>query len=685
MVQSISRSANWVIHLARAVFLAALVAVPVQGAAAAPRARTPRPKIVALVPNAAPVGASVTLAGSAFGPSGGSVRFGKKSALVSSWSDTAVVVTVPSASKKVTVTLKTARGKSATKSFTVTVSPTAGGGGTGGGGSGGGNTTSAKVLAVNDLGMHCVDKDFSVFSILPPYNVVQAQVMSQTAGSSPRLLGPNDVDLRYQAIVDPNNSINSFTQGKTNFWTYVSQLFGANVPAGQGFFGLTMPADAQNLSQTSFVWKSAAGLFKAEGIPIYPIDDAGVINHYPLMRVTAFRKGTTQAIGSTDIVLPVSEETTCQTCHATGKRAAVLPEVTWATNADKDIESRLNVLAIHDYRSGTSLLSRQPVLCASCHYSPALDLAGAGPSAEQQRHATMSRVMHSFHADKMLDEFGNPFADALVPRGGTPPDPSRQGCYTCHPGANTRCLRGAMTDKVTCQNCHGGMSAIGGDSALLPGGSIDGTNDGHARRPWRDLPRCQSCHTGDATQHLSASSNRFATDMIRFITAFDPADSSASPLLAPSSRFAENPNTLFRFSKGHGGLNCEMCHGSTHAIWPNQDPNHNDNIAATELQGHSGTLGECRACHQGTTLPVALTGPHGLHPVNDTNWVHKHSDVAERSLATCASCHGADYRGTVLSAALADRSIATGEFGTVRYAKGQKTGCYDCHRGPRGD
>ena len=32
------------------------------------------------------------------------------------------------------------------------------------------------LLAWNDLGMHCMDgKDFSVFSILPPYNNLHAQ------------------------------------------------------------------------------------------------------------------------------------------------------------------------------------------------------------------------------------------------------------------------------------------------------------------------------------------------------------------------------------------------------------------------------------------------------------------------------------------------------------------------------
>ena len=38
-------------------------------------------------------------------------------------------------------------------------------------------SSAATVLAANDLGMHCIDSEFSVFSILPPYNVVNAQVV----------------------------------------------------------------------------------------------------------------------------------------------------------------------------------------------------------------------------------------------------------------------------------------------------------------------------------------------------------------------------------------------------------------------------------------------------------------------------------------------------------------------------
>jgi hypothetical protein len=63
-----------------------------------------------------------------------------------------------------------------------------------------------------------------------------------------------------------------------------------------------------------------------------------------------------------------------------------------------------------------------------------------------------------------------------------------------------------------------------------------------------------------------------------------PADASASPLLALNKRFAENTNALFRFSKGHGGLACQACHGSTHAIWPNVTDGANDNVAANSFR-----------------------------------------------------------------------------------------------------
>ena len=56
--------------------------------------------------------------------------------------------------------------------------------------------------------------------------------------------------------------------------------------------------------------------------------------------------------------------------------------------------------------------------------------------------------------------------------------------------------------------------------------------------------------------------------------------------------------------------------------------------------------------------------------------MNQHQNVAEGHQASCQPCHGADYRGTILSKALADRTLAGRSFpaGTV-------IGCSSCHNG----
>ncbi|MEJ2330662.1 MAG: PKD domain-containing protein, partial [Gammaproteobacteria bacterium] len=84
------------------------------------------------------------------------------------------------------------------------------------------------ILAVNDLGMHCADLDYQVFSILPPFNVIHAQVIEKgtgdTPGTLPKILTNADVDVVYSATssdLDPKGagSINKISNSaKTNFW-----------------------------------------------------------------------------------------------------------------------------------------------------------------------------------------------------------------------------------------------------------------------------------------------------------------------------------------------------------------------------------------------------------------------------------------------------------------------------------
>jgi hypothetical protein len=287
-------------------------------------------------------------------------------------------------------------------------------------------------------------------------------------------------------------------------------------------------------------------------------------------------------------------------------------------------------------------------------------------------------------------------------------------CYTCHPGKNTDCLRGAMAKgDVVCQDCHGDLLQVGNDFSVRvqsdnPGDFI---LDGSLRVPWASEPGCQSCHTGDARINNHPVDAVVADDGIRLLRAYIEdyltiADHNGSLKVAtmnksPHSRFAENQalnakgktvDVLYRLSTGHGGLACESCHNSTHAIWPTQNLLANDNVAAKQLQGHAGTVIECNTCHEGD-LGITLDGPHGLHPVGGGQFADGgHEDIAEDNANQCRACHGNKGEGSVLSRVASSRSfiIEECENGTlcpgdeqepfqVNLAKGTQVRCDMCH------
>jgi hypothetical protein len=517
-----------------------------------------------------------------------------------------------------------------------------------------------RVVAWNDLGMHCMDADFSVFSILPPFNNVHAQVID-SAGHL--VTNPSGLSVTYEAVADADGSYNSTSAGKTNFWDHVLALFGASLPVDLGLAGNSMPGLA-NVPQ-SMTYDSGLKTFVGAGVPITPYDDAGRKNTYPMMRIVV-RSGAT-VLASTDVVLPVSDEMDCRACHGSGSVEAAEPAAGWVFDCDADRDYRLNILRVHDdrqagdagYAAALAAASYDPaglfatatggtsVLCARCHASNAL------PGTGFPGISPLTRALHDYHAS-VTDPATGLTLDAAD---------NRSACYRCHPGSETRCLRGAMGNAVAsdgslamqCQNCHGNMSRVGSST----------------RQGWFDEPVCQSCHTGTATSN---------NGQIRYTSVFDVT---GDPRIAVDQTFATNPDTpapgisLFRFSTGHGSLQCEACHGATHAIYPSSHAN--DNVQNVALQGHAGTLVECAACHGGN--PETVTGgPHGMHPVGQS-WVGAHHDAAEHGAAACAACHGTDYRGTVLSRASADRTLST-EFGTRTFWRGFQVGCYDCHDGP---
>jgi hypothetical protein len=516
------------------------------------------------------------------------------------------------------------------------------------------------LIAWNDLGMHCVDgKDYSVFSILPPFNNLHAQLVNASTGK----VVTSGVTLSYEAVADPTGSINTTSAGKTNFWAWSKPLYGASPAPDVGLTGNATPSRTARPMSLDPV----NGWFEATGVPITPYDDNGAKNYYPTVKVTA-KDSAGKVLASTITVLPVSDEMTCAACHSSrsatepnSARVAARPAAGWVNDSNTETDWKKNILRLHDEKQAANpkfvaalaakginagllpaALGGTPSLCAGCHASNALPGTGlAGVSA-------LTSALHGNHG-KTIDP-----TTMLSLESST----NRNACYMCHPGSVTRCLRGAMGNAVDaagnavmgCQSCHGSMSKVG-DSA---------------RVGWLQEPDCQACHF----------------DGKRTVNALDAAGKLVKPA---DTRFATNANvpaagfSLFRFSKGHGGLQCEACHGATHAEYPSSHAN--DNLQSIALQGYAGTVRECTVCH--ATPPMTTSGgPHGMHTIG-ASWVSRHGDLVESSGATaCAYCHGSDYRGGPLSQVKVARSYST-EHGTRSFAAGQSVGCYDCHNGPK--
>ena len=528
-----------------------------------------------------------------------------------------------------------------------------------------GGGTSFKLIGWNDLGMHCDDgKDYSVFAVLPPYNTIHTHLIDN-AGKL--VIGPTGYTVTYQAIADPlTNTMNTSSVLKTNFWQFAAALgFGA-LANDVGLKGFAMPGPGNTPQGMTF--STTDNTWVATGIPMMNYADAAVapypINYFPMMRLVAKNTAGT-VLATTDIVLPISDEMTCSACHASNTgTAAAQPSNGWVNNADLAKDVKLNILRRHDDRFRTATLfqaasaalgysasgleaqsSIKPFLCASCHGTNALGLAGyAGVPA-------LTTSMHGLHST-VTDPATNQTMDSAT---------TRDSCYHCHPGPKTQCLRGAMgnlktstgTNAVECQSCHGTMSTL-----AVP-----------TRQGWLNEPACQGCHTGTATANCG---------QIAYTSVFTTG---TTVRVAADQTFATNVDTpaaglsLYRFSKGHGGLQCEACHGSTHAEFPTTIAN--DNVQSTTLQGHAGTLAECASCH-GTVPNTVTGGPHGLHPIG-TSWVDSHQDAADGNQASCQPCHGTDYRGTILSKTRTDRTLAGKSF-----PSGTVIGCYSCHNGPNG-
>jgi hypothetical protein len=369
------------------------------------------------------------------------------------------------------------------------------------------------VIGWNDLGMHCINPSYKLLAILPPFNNLWAQVIKR--GEPPQIV-TSGISLEY-TILD-----NTSVLGKTDFWKYAPEIFGLNLPIGVGLTGNGLSGDMTLVGDH----------FEATGIPVLPRDDQMHWNPYQIAKIRLKLNSGEVVRGNKviQVVLPVSDELNCAKCHGRGGDALMHIRETGSVEG--------NILAAHDYyygkkgiiRTGPSLLEGTPVLCASCHSDNALGMPG------NPRFKSLSEAMHGWHAQ---------FPDA--------------GCYDCHPGAKTQCLRTAIGNmgysgtEPSCVACHGGMRHVA--SSISEG-----------RKPWLKEPSCKQCH-----------GKNYSTG-----------------------------KDLYRHAKGHGGVYCVACHNSPHAWWPSKL--RSDNWQPHNLQNVPISIGECKVCHLRKTQ--AGNNPH---------------------------------------------------------------------------
>ena len=249
---------------------------------------------------------------------------------------------------------------------------------TGGGGGGEGPDVNAKAIpaasmtyvafAWNDLGMHCLNPTYDKAVLLPPYNTLWVQVVKR--GNPPEIVTAG-ITVEY-AIRG-----NTYSYGKraySQFWDNCPALFGIALTHDTGL-NLEDPGIHNSLAGTMLV---KGDHFQANGIPVVPVDDTLTWNPYQVADITVKDSGTGAVLVQTRATVPTSDEINCGKCHGA--------------------DPLLDVLQKHDSEEGTTLEADRPVLCASCHGSPALGQAGPGSSGFY-----LSRAIHGFHSSKERD------------------------------------------------------------------------------------------------------------------------------------------------------------------------------------------------------------------------------------------------------------------------------------------
>jgi hypothetical protein len=410
--------------------------------------------------------------------------------------------------------------------------------GNGGGGGGDGDVNAKAIPAAsmtyvafawNDLGMHCLNPTYDKAVILPPYNTVWVQVVRR--GDPPEIV---TAGLRVEYSIR-GNTYSYGKRGYGQFWDFMPLLFGVSLPHDLGL-NLDDPAINNGLAGTMVV---RGDHFQVNGIPVVPVNDAGVYNPYQIADITVRDSGTNAVLVQTSATVPTSDEFNCAKCHGAA-------------------DPLLDVLQKHDDRHATNLVASRPVLCASCHGSPALGATGPGTSG-----LYLSRAIHHWHAS----------------RGAS--------CYDCHPGNVAKCNRSAAhtASDGNCITCHGTLDDVA--NSIATGGRI----------PWVNEPQCATCHPGVAEVNTGTTLYRNASGHQGMSC---PACHSSPHAMVPSTQATDNAQAVQYQTTVAPIGDCKVCHSTSRG----------DGIDEfTEAHGGSRATA-CSVCHTAAPSATAAQWPH---------------------------------------------------------------------------
>ncbi len=389
------------------------------------------------------------------------------------------------------------------------------------------------VFAWNDLGMHCLNPTYDAAVLLPPYNTLWVQVVKR--GNPPQIV-TQGVSVEYSIVG------NTYSYGKGSFgqfWDNSQKLFGVTLQKDKGL-NLVDPGISNGLSGTMV---AKGDHFEVDGIPLTPILDNGTWNPYQIADIKV-KNSSGNLIASTYTTAPTSEEFDCSKCHG-------------ATNTFE------NILSTHDKNNGTSLVSQKPVLCASCHGSPALCIPDPGIGG------FLSKAMHGKHAT-------------------VSPQPN---CYDCHPGSKTKCSRSFAhtTADGNCVACHGTLSNV--SSSIVAG-----------RMRWVEEPLCVQCHTGVAQVDTGSILYRNADSHGGMYCA---ACHSSPHATVPTTEVSDNYQALQYQGKAVTIGSCAACHDNSRG---------EDDEMEEYLEVHGGNNPEefnaCYICHTSVNTTDTSKWPH---------------------------------------------------------------------------